>query len=81
MSTWQTMDSAPDQKWLLGWAPDLGCMVVKRVEPNSRGGQFGEFVWATPDSSGHGLWAEDLVTHWMPLPSPPADTNAPKETR
>jgi hypothetical protein len=70
---WRTIDSCPDQKWVLAWAPEHGTLVVKKVEPNGRGGEHGDFVWATPENDHAGYWAEDLVTHWMPLPEPPKD--------
>lgn len=72
---WLPIESAPDQKWILGWLEDHGCVVVKRVEPNGRGGEHGDFVWATPESPDAGFWAEQLVTHYQLLPSGPTPPN------
>ena len=72
---WLPIESAPDQKWILGWLVDYGCVVVKRVKPDGRGGEHGDFVWATPESPDAGFWAEQLVTHYQLLPSGPTLPN------
>jgi hypothetical protein len=74
-SKWLPIESAPDQKWILGWLVDYGCVVVKRVKPDGRGGEHGDFVWATPESPDAGFWAEQLVTHYQLLPSGPITPN------
>ena len=80
MSAWKTMDTAPrDGTQILAFA-------------NGAHGPhdvfYGVAEWAVDGPGKIQPHVEDWVwsfairpTHWMPLPTPPSDTNAPKETR
>lgn len=76
MSGWQPISTAPKgRRWFLAFGPfghneRLECAIIRRVKPRG-GGEYGPFVWATPDSYGAPSWAENLPTHWMPLPPAP----------
>lgn len=77
MTDWQSIETAPrDGTWVLAYFNDpvIGEefeAVVRYTLPNGTGGQYGDFVWETPDSR-CGYYAERVFTHWMPLPPPPS---------
>lgn len=76
MSEWQPIETAPrDGSFILAWIKDEDGGHVEQLRydlsaERSASGEFGPFVWGTPLSE-CGVWARDIVTHWMPLPSPP----------
>lgn len=78
MSTWQTIESAPRDGKVIVWLADEGFPVMASWCVLDKGT---EDEW-----EGFWIWEMDYggdmhdITHWMPLPSPPPDTNAPKET-
>jgi hypothetical protein len=60
---WQPMDTAPTDRWLLGW---------NGIRPIIA-------AWVEPFLEGEGAWATDQMrrcdpplTHWTELPEPPA---------
>lgn len=84
MTTWQDGSTCPrDGTWVLGYFGGVDYAkpffsVIRHSEPNGTGGQYGEFVWETPESR-CGYWAENLLTHWMPLPEPPCRPSPPSK--
>jgi hypothetical protein len=84
MTTWQDIGTAPrDGTWILAYFNDseIGYQfiaVVRHTFPNGSGGQYGDFVWETPESR-CGYYAEHLATHWMPLPEPPSSPSPPSK--
>jgi len=67
---WQTIDTAPRDKPLLGWSQYEG---VFRMVSRSAGGWW---LDGTDADNAHDL-SSDLITvyptHWMPLPPPPTE--------
>ncbi len=76
ITDWQPIETAPkDGRLMLLWDasnPD-GYVVARWARDDRRPGPFGPFVWL----SGHVRYgerlAEQIPTHWMPLPAPPED--------
>jgi hypothetical protein len=78
MSTWQTMESAPKDGKVIVWLADEGFPVMaswRVIDKGTEDEWEGFWIWEMDSGGIHD------ITHWMPLPSPPSDTNAPKETR
>ena len=54
LTSWQPINTAPTEGWFLASGPfeheaeEHSMRIIRRVEPNGRGGQYGEFVWAEP---------------------------------
>lgn len=78
MADWQPISTAPhDRPILICISHDDGEQFIEvavydsDAETNAHG-EYGPFVWAT-QASVVGVWARDIVTHWMPLPAPPAE--------
>jgi hypothetical protein len=77
MSEWRPINTAPKDEWFLASGPfeyeaeEHSMRIIRRVEPNGRGGQYGEFVWAEPGAPSVGLWAEMIPELWHPLPAKP----------
>lgn len=71
---WQPIHTAPrDGRCVLLFASiddDGENMFVGSFVAPTESGPFGEFIWK--EQSGASITAERVVTHWMPLPEPPA---------
>lgn len=63
MSVWQPIETAPIRRKLLLWAPRRGLSGGEVVQ--------GEYMGSGKAWLSHGK-AQELVSHWMPLPKPPA---------
>lgn len=65
MTEWRDIGSAPkDGTWILGWAKSDSAPY--RVSWGRT--QAGQLAWCTSFAS----FAEGYITHWAPLPEPPA---------
>lgn len=71
MSEWQPIETAPkDGRDLLIFDKFHKTAVIAFYREDGRSpGKYGKFVWQLHDEGGS--LAEQSITHWMPLPSPP----------
>jgi hypothetical protein len=75
MASWEPIETAPkDGTGVLLWCDfgDTGTeMVAARwIDNPAPAGPFGKFAWRDYQD---GAVAEQIATHWMPLPEPPED--------
>lgn len=76
MSEWRGIETAPrDGTQFIAYGSFPGFQVLRYAGENGTPGDYGPFIWATPDSV-VSVWAETVPTHWMPLPAPPAPTQS-----
>ncbi len=70
---WQPIATAPkDGKLIMLYDGVHGVPILAhyRDDGDERAGRYGRFVWRMQEEAGS--IAERAVTHWMPLPPPPA---------
>ena len=64
---WKTIDSAPENKLILGWMPGGDPVDVAGFAIVHRDGDG----WRVVHDYEDWWWAGYKPTHWMPLPDPP----------
>jgi len=67
---WESIESAPIDKWCL---LDVSGEVVRSI--NKKGGMSGISYWFPhdPENRSAFTWANDMITAWADLPTPPAE--------
>ena len=70
MNDWQPISTAPrDGTEILGYAPERRGRMIRQDVATMAWGWLGSGGWY---STANGIPITEEVTHWMPLPDPPA---------
>ena len=69
MNSWRPIETAPSDGWFLGWGPTTSVNVCA-----NDAGVIGVVVWDRVAIPPRIVFVESPwhLTHWMPLPAPPA---------
>lgn len=71
MTAWQTIDTAPKDRFILLWCPEDESRWLAKWQGGEWYGVDDEGLTRNGDADRPSAMHRWVVTHWMPLPDPP----------